>query len=170
MVVVRSRRQTIKRIALVWLGLYVACAVLIAALQEWNQSAYARIMDDLVAHRTHGVATVTAITPHNGVCYRYLVNATSYNACSQADYSGEPSSALSVGGTIDIYFDPTNPSTSCSCDPVTESAGLSKGPLALGATGGALVALVLTGLLWNWLLQPRPVDAAPADPSVQHRT
>jgi hypothetical protein len=130
------------------LGL-LACYVLFAALIliwfEWSWGPVRAQMDILRKSGSLTTGTVTSLEQHNGVCYRYVVNGTSYSACHNAYYPGEEASQLSVNQSIHVVYDVSDPGLSCSCQPQSEYASRTAGPFVaaiLGAIGPALIAFL----------------------------
>ena len=108
-------------------------------------SSNASVLGQMNALRTSGLettGTVLNLQPHNGVCYSYVVGASAYTGCHDANYPGEHAATLTVGQQIHVVYDRNDPSLSCACQPGPEYASRAVGPFALAVLGGFGPALI----------------------------
>ena len=129
--------------ALLFVGAYALVAGAILGIGIAVDAGYSQTVTDLVDRGVHWTGTVTSLQPHNGVCYRYNVAGMSYAACHRASYPGEQTLDLAIGNSIDMYYDPTNPSVSCACDPKEEADSLQRDHFAFAGVAAVLPAYIL---------------------------
>jgi hypothetical protein len=150
------------RLGLLSLLVYLAVFTVVFAIATSVDASYTQTVDALAANRTHTLAKVTSVEPHNAICYQFVAANSIYTSCHRADYPGEESTRLSIGASVDIYYDPDDPSISCSCDPQPEAAGLVQGHLAFAIVAAILPALIITAGVVN-RLQRRPMVPTKSD-------